>query len=107
MLGVAAGFDVDPAALEESYKSWSRRLHTDRFARAEARARLYSLQQSTALNDAYRTLRDPRRRAEYLLHLRGIEIDSDRAPGERVVKASALLLGEMMELSESLAEARA
>jgi molecular chaperone HscB len=105
LLGLPAAFGLDPAAIEARYKEWSRKLHPDRFARAEPRARRYSLEQATALNDAYRTLRDPTRRAEYLLHLQGIQIDSDKGGGS-TVKLSASLLGEMMELGEALADAR-
>jgi len=107
VMGVAARFDLGADDLESRYKELSRRLHPDRFARAETRARMYSLQHATALNDAYRTLRDPARRAAYLLRLRGIEIDSDRTTdGVRTVKAEPDLLAEMMELQEALADAK-
>ena len=107
MLGLAARFDVDPGTLEARYKELSKKLHPDRFARADARARVFSLQQSTALNDAVRTLRDRTRRAEYLLRLSGLEIDGDRAGnGARTVRPGAALLAEMMDLGEAISLAR-
>ena len=107
VLGLATGFEIAPGELEARYKDLHRRLHPDRFARAEARARMYSLRHATALNDAYRTLRDPARRAEYLLRLSGVEIDSDRArDGARTVQPDPALLVEMMELQETLADAK-
>ena len=107
LLGLAARFDLDPGTLEARYKELSRKLHPDRFARADARARLFSLQQSTAVNDAVRTLRNPTRRAEYLLRLSGIEIDGDRAGnGARTVLPEQALLAEMMELGEAISDAR-
>jgi molecular chaperone HscB len=109
MVGLTARFDLDLAMLEQRYKDLSRRLHPDRHARGDARARRFSLQQSTALNEAYRVLRDPRRRAEYLIQLWGVEIDSDRASrtGRRTVKPGAALLAEMLELGERIADAKA
>src|SRR2546423_1889728 len=65
LLGVAPRFDVDERELDARYRELSRKLHPDRFARAPAKARMRSLQAATALNDAYRTLRDPIKRAEY------------------------------------------
>jgi len=107
MLGLPARYDLDPGTLEARYKELSRKLHPDRFARADARARLFSLQQSTAVNDAVRTLRNPTRRAEYLLRLSGIEIDGDRAGnGARTVLPEQALLAEMMELGEAISDAR-
>jgi molecular chaperone HscB len=52
----------------------SRKLHPDRFARATPQERRFSLEQTTLLNDAYRTLKDPVRRAEHLLELRGVRM---------------------------------
>jgi len=107
VLELPARFDVDAGDLESRYKRLSRRLHPDRYARADARTRMFSIQHSTALNDAYRTLRDPTRRAEYLLSLSGIEINSERATGGvKVASVAPELLVEMMELGEALAEAK-
>jgi molecular chaperone HscB len=103
VLGVARRFDLDLADLERRYKDLTKILHPDRFARADARARRASLSRSVQLNDAWRTLRDPVRRAEYLLRLAGIDLSESN---QRIPVAPALLM-ETMELREGLAEARA
>jgi len=79
LLGVAPSFD-EPAGLDEKFRSLSRKLHPDRFARASPRERRYSLEQTTLLNDAYKTVKDPVQRAEHLLALRGIKVDPKMSP---------------------------
>jgi len=112
VLGVPVAFDLDPAALERRYKELTKILHPDRFARADPRARRASLERSVQLNRAWRCLKDPIRRAEYLLSLHGIEIGemagSNRQSGERVtLPVPQATLVEMMDLREALAEAHA
>jgi molecular chaperone HscB len=108
VLGVARAYEVDVAALEARYKELSRKLHPDRFARADARARKASLQRTVQLNEAWRALKEPLKRAEYLLELGGVKLATDdggaRSGG---VAAPPALLMEILELREELAEARA
>jgi molecular chaperone HscB len=99
VLGVPRRYAVDLGDLEARYKDLSRNLHPDRFARADPRARRASLERSVQLNEAWRTLRDPVRRAEYLLERAGVKVASDDVPPE--------MLMEVLELREELAEARA
>lgn len=102
-LGIPRSYHVDEDELGEVLRERSRKFHPDRFARAEPRERTYSLQHTTFLNDAVRTLRDPQRRAEYVLSLYGLKAganDRERA------KVDPAFLMEMMELRESLADAR-
>ncbi|MEK6606542.1 MAG: Fe-S protein assembly co-chaperone HscB [Myxococcota bacterium] len=108
VIGIVEGYHLDADALEAGYKQLARKLHPDRFARADARARRFSLEHATALNEAYRTLRDPVRRAEYLLRVRGrIELDIDKTGAEGAApKVDQAFLVEMMELQEALGEAR-
>ncbi|HET6924080.1 MAG TPA: Fe-S protein assembly co-chaperone HscB [Anaeromyxobacteraceae bacterium] len=101
-MGLPRRFGLDPAALERRYKDLSRQLHPDRFARADPRERLISLDRSTRLNDAWRTLRDERSRAEYLLRLRGID-----PAGEGRAAPDPEFLEAQLEVREALAEARA
>jgi len=84
VLGLQRAYDLDQADLDERFRALSRKLHPDRFARAAPRERRFSLEQTTILNDAYRTLRDPVRRAEHLLALRGVKVAGEerRAAGE-------------------------
>jgi molecular chaperone HscB len=70
-LGIPRGFALDGDAFSRRYFDLQARLHPDRFANKSAKERAASLAQATALNDAYRTLRDPVSRAAYLLQLEG------------------------------------
>jgi molecular chaperone HscB len=96
LLGVEPGFD-EPAGLDEKFRALSRKLHPDRFVRATSQERRFSLDQTTLLNDAYKTLKDPVRRAMHLLELRGVS-------GE--VKMSAEFLEETLDDREKLLEAK-
>src|SRR5256886_14943182 len=95
-LGFEPSFD-EPEGLDERFRALARKLHPDRFARATAQERRYSLEQTTRLNDAYKTLKDPVRRAEHLLQLRGIEGDPKMSPE---------FLEQTMEDREKLLEAK-
>jgi len=101
-LGLARDFALDGDELSRRYLALQSRLHPDRFASKTARERAASLAQATALNDAYRTLRDPVSRVEYLLRLEGVRKD-----GEVKQQAPADLLEEVFELNEYLEELRA
>ncbi len=100
-LGLARGFDLAPADLDRQYFGFQRRLHPDRFATRSPKERALSQQQATALNDAYETLKDPLRRAAYLLRLAGQVVNVEQAG---TVDDPALLM-EAMEMREALAEA--
>ena len=84
LLGVPERFALDPDALERSYRALQSEIHPDRHATADAAARRLALQSSARVNEAYRALRDPVDRAQYLLALHGIdalaETDSVLAP---------------------------
>jgi molecular chaperone HscB len=99
VLGLPRSFELDAGQLDEHFRTLSRKLHPDRFARASAKERRFSLEQTTLLNDAYRTLQDPARRAEHLLELRGIRPLSDTAMPEE-------FLEEAMADREKLLEAK-
>ncbi len=101
-LGLKAGFSVDPAEIDRRYFDLQRRLHPDRFATRTPKERALSQQQATSLNDAYETLKDPLKRADYLLKLRGMDV---LAEGCNLVNDPELLM-EAMERREALAEAR-
>jgi molecular chaperone HscB len=107
--------NVDVAALEREFYELSRKLHPDLNARADRREQEWSLEQSSLLNDAYRTLKDPIRRTQYLLGLEGVELEEQsksatekaRTAGE--VKKQIVppdLLEEVFELNMQLEEAR-
>lgn len=103
VLGVKRAYHLAPAELETRFFALSREVHPDRFAKASPSERLRALQRTTELNDAYRVLKDPVRRAEYLLKLEGLDVADEKSS----VKALPSLLMEMMERNEELADARA
>ncbi|HEV2578454.1 MAG TPA: Fe-S protein assembly co-chaperone HscB [Acidobacteriaceae bacterium] len=107
--------NIDTAALEKSFYAHSRKLHPDRFASRPAAEQEAALAASSRLNDAYRTLRDPIARTEYLLQLEGIQLeeqsraatDAARAAGtEKKQVAPPDLLEEAFELNMQLEEMR-
>lgn len=111
--GLPRKMNIDIKALEKDFYELSRKLHPDLSARASAREQEWSLEQSSLLNDAYRTLRDPIKRTQYLLKLEGVEVEEQsktateqaRASGE--VKKQIVppdLLEEVFELNMQLEE---
>lgn len=93
---------IDAAELEKKFHQMNWKLHPDNFVNATEREKELSVEQSSQLNDAYRTLRDPIRRVEYLLQSAGV-----RKEGTTRQQAPPELLEEVFELNESLDELRA
>ncbi len=107
---------LDTTALEKSFYALSRKLHPDRFASRPAAEQEAALAESSRLNDAYRTLKDPIARTEYLLQLEGIELEEQSRAATDAAKASGTakkqvvpedLLEEAFELNMQLEEMRA
>lgn len=92
---------LDLEVLEQRFHSLSWKLHPDRFAQAPENEKQLSLDLTSQLNDAYRTLREPVARVEYLLSLYGM-----RKEGQKKQQAPPELLEEVFELNESLDELR-
>ena len=101
LLGVARGLHLSLDELQRRYYELSRQLHPDRFMQKPEAERQRALDMSSALNDAYRTLKDPIKRAEYLLALEGFDIGEQRS---RDVPPE--LLEEVFELNMALEEMR-
>jgi molecular chaperone HscB len=99
--GLPQKLTLDLATLEQRFHSLSWKLHPDHFVRAPEDERQLSLDLSSQLNDAYRTLRDPVARVEYLLSLSRL-----RKEGQKKQQAPPELLEEVFELNESLDELR-
>jgi len=106
---------IDTPALEKSFYAHSRRLHPDRFAAKPPAEQEAALRASSDLNDAYRTLRDPIARTEYLLSLEGIQLEEQSRAATDAAKASGTakkqiappdLLEEAFELNMQLEEMR-
>jgi len=107
---------LDVVALEKQFYTLSRKLHPDRFASRPVGEQEAALAQSSLLNDAYRTLKDPILRTQYLLKLEGVELeeqskaatDAARATGgEKKQVVPPELLEEVFELNMQLQEMRA
>jgi molecular chaperone HscB len=92
---------IEMTALEQKFLQLSWKLHPDNFVNASPEEREISLKRSSELNDAYRTLRDPIGRVEYLLAIEGA-----RKEGQNKQQAPPELLEEVFELNESLDELR-
>ena len=101
LFGLPVSFDVDTAGLTEHYRELQRVVHPDRYASGTEQERRLSMQGATFLNEALDTLRDPLKRAHYLLRLKGV--DPDQSQNQPMDPA---FLMEQMELREELSELR-
>jgi len=99
--GLPRKLRVDLDDLEKRFHELSWRLHPDNFVRASERERELAVDHGSRLNDAYRTLREPIARVEYLLALAGARNESQQRQ-----QAPPELLEEVFELNESLEELR-
>jgi len=99
--GLEPKLKLDPEDLQQRYYKLSRLLHPDRYTRKTSREREYSLEATAILNDAYRTLRDPIARAEYVLAREGFESVEPRSKN-----VDPELLEEVFELNMALEELR-
>jgi molecular chaperone HscB len=101
LFGLPRKLWIEMAGLEQKFLQLSWKLHPDNFVNAPADEQERSLKRSSEVNDAYRVLRDPVARVEYLL-----EIEGARKEGEHKQQAPPELLEEVFELNESLDELR-
>jgi molecular chaperone HscB len=107
---------IDTAALEKAFYAQSRKLHPDRFAARPPTEQEAALAESSRLNDAYRTLKDPIARTQYLLSLEGIELEEQSKTATDAARASGTekkqlippeLLEEVFDLNMQLIELKA
>src|SRR4030095_14940971 len=101
VFGLRRKLGIEMSSLEQKFLQLSWKLHPDNFVNASEQERELSLKRSSELNDAYRVLRQPLARVEYLL-----EIQGERKEGEKKQQAPPELLEEVFELNESLDELR-
>jgi len=113
--GLPRKLSVEVTGLEREFYQLSRKLHPDLYSGAEAREQQWSLEQSSQLNDAYRTLKDPIKRTEYLLRLEGVELEEQSKSATEQARASGQvkkqvvppdLLEEVFDLNMQLEELR-
>ena len=113
--GLPRKLTIDVAAMEKDFYELSRKLHPDLNAQAGSQEQEWSLQQSSLLNDAYRTLKDPIKRTQYLLKLEGVELEEQSKSATEQARATGQLkkqivppdlLEEVFELNMQLEELR-
>ena len=100
-LGLERAYALDRVALDDAYLKRSRDVHPDRWVTGTPREQRLAMEHTSVLNEAHQTLRDPVRRAEYLLKLRGIDLDSTKAEGGAPKPDQAFLV-EMLQRRETL-----
>jgi molecular chaperone HscB len=100
LFGLTPAFALDAEALEASYREIQSRVHPDRFAHAGDAERRASLQWTTRVNEAYRTLKNPVQRASHILSLQGVDVAF-----ETNTAMPAQFLMQQMELRETLEDA--
>lgn len=97
IFGLPETFDVDLAAVKDSYHNLQQQLHPDRYASATDQEKRLSVQMTALVNEAYQTLKDPLSRGRYMLQLHGVdtneEIDTAMEPA---------FLMQQMEMREAL-----
>lgn len=101
-LGLPRAYAIDLRAAEKAHRELSRALHPDKYASAGASERRDALNRAADVNEAWRIVRDPIRRAEALFQLAGVEVGETKEP-----KPEAELLMDVLEKREALADAKA
>jgi len=101
LFGLAPVFALDVERLEAAYRDIQSKVHPDRHAHAGDAERRASMQMTTRVNEAYRTLKNPVQRAKYLLELNGVDVGF-----ETNTAMPREFLAQQMELREKLEDAR-
>jgi molecular chaperone HscB len=95
-------FDVDMGALDTAYREVQGQVHPDRFVNATDAEKRVAMQWATRANEAYQTLKNPQKRAQYLCELNGVDLQT-----ESNTAMPMEFLMQQMEWREALGEARA
>ena len=101
LFDVPVSFEVDIDLVQQRYMDLQKAVHPDKFVNASAQEKRISMQQTSRINEAINTLKQPVDRALYLLKLKGIDINFEN---ETTMDASFLM--EQMEMREALSEVR-
>ncbi|MGA7777039.1 MAG: Fe-S protein assembly co-chaperone HscB [Paraburkholderia sp.] len=102
LFDLPAQYTLDAGTLDHAYRTVQSQVHPDRFAAAGDAQKRIAMQWATRTNEAYQTLRDPLRRARYLLSLRGIDVDA-----ENNTAMEPAFLMQQMEWREEIEDAAA
>jgi len=92
-------FSIDKARLSQTYRDLQKQYHPDKFAMQDDSTRLKAMQKSTEINDAFETLKDSCLRAQYILKLKGLDIELE----QRTLQDTAFLM-QQMEWREKIAD---
>ncbi|MDR1989426.1 MAG: Fe-S protein assembly co-chaperone HscB [Acidobacteriaceae bacterium] len=106
-LGLPRTLTIAPALLEQQFRALSRQFHPDYFYNATPAERRASLERSSYLNDAFRTLKHPVQRIVYLLEIEGVLTPAERGGAVASATVPPDLLEEVFALNEELDEVRA
>lgn len=101
LFGLEPKFAIDANVLAQSFQKLQKSVHPDRYAHASSQEQMLAVQKSSMINDAYQILKNPLRRAEYLLIVRGTDM-----PNEQSSFQDNAFLMRQMELREMLAEVK-
>ena len=99
LFNIPVSFDVDLSVLPQTYQQLQRLTHPDKFANGSEQQKLVAIQKNAQVNDAYSVLKSPLSRAEYILSLRGIDLQHE----QQTIKDTSFLM-QQMEWREELAE---
>jgi molecular chaperone HscB len=102
LFNLPARFDVDTALLDVAYREVQGRVHPDRFVNATDAEKRVAMQWATRANEAYQTLKNPQKRAQYLCEINGADLQTE----SNTAMPMAFLV-QQMEWREALGEARA
>ena len=97
-----AKFSIDLGALDAAYRDVQGQVHPDRFVNATDAEKRVAMQWATRANEAYQTLKNPQKRAQYLCELNGIDLKTE----SNTAMPMAFLM-QQMEWREALGDARA
>ncbi|MYM36112.1 Fe-S protein assembly co-chaperone HscB [Duganella sp. FT50W] len=95
-------FAVDAGALDSAYRDVQSRVHPDKFVNATDAEKRVAMQWATRANEAYQTLKNPQKRAQYMCELHGVDLQTE----SNTAMPMAFLM-QQMEWREELGEARA
>lgn len=97
-----ATFTFDASALDAAYRDVQSQVHPDRFVNATDAEKRVAMQWATRANEAYQTLKNPQKRAQYLCELHGVDLKAE----SNTAMPMAFLV-QQMEWREELGDAKA
>ena len=101
VFAVPVSSDLDLTQVSEVNRELQKSVHPDRFAHGSDQERRIAMQQTSLINEAFQTLKDPVTRIQYMLKLKGVDMDS-----ETDTTMDGAFLMQQMEFRESIAEIR-